>query len=270
MNDSPGAELLSVPQIPGVTNLRDAGGHRTVDGRRVRSGVLYRSGQLDHSGDEAMAALQSLGLGVVFDLRTEVERAALPDVVPTGVEVQHLDVLAGATSSVATHLEDLFSDPAAAEAVLRSGDITQHYLSTYRDLVTLESARASYRRMFAALAARNDVALFHCTAGKDRTGWAAAVLLSLLGVDDTTVTEDYLLSSAPVVASFQPYIDRFAEAGGNPDLLVPVFCVEPAYLDAARDQVHIVFGSIEGYFRDGLGLDATVLEALRARLLTDD
>lgn len=269
MSDSPTDVLSSVPEIPGVTNLRDAGGHATTDGRRVRSGVLYRSGQLNHSTDEAEAALERLGLGVVFDLRTEVECTALPDRVPAGVEVQHLDVLAGATSSVATHLEDLFSDPKAAEAVLRSGDIAQHYLSTYRDLVTLETARESYRRLFSELASRNDVALFHCTAGKDRTGWAAASLLSILGVDDETVLADYLLSSAPVVASFQPYIDQFAEAGGDPDLLVPVFCVEPSYLDAARDQVNIVFGSIEGYFRDGLGLDDTVVDALRARLLTD-
>lgn len=258
----------AVPDIPGVTNLRDAGGHPTLDGRRVRAGALYRSGQLAHDGDEGTAALERLGLGVVYDLRTTVELEALPDRVPTGVEVVHLDVLAGATSSVATHLEDLFSDPAAAEAVLRSGDITQHYLSTYRDLVTLESALQSYRELFSQLAARDEVALFHCTAGKDRTGWAAAALLTLLGVDDALVTEDYLLSSAPVVASFQPYIDQFAAAGGNPDLLVPVFCVEPAYLDAARDQVRIAFGSIDGYFHEGLGLSRDVTETLRERLLT--
>jgi protein-tyrosine phosphatase len=272
MSDSPGTDVLpaAVPEIPGVTNLRDAGGHRTTDGRRVRAGVLFRSGQLAHDGADSMAAIEGLGLGVVFDLRTEVEREALPDRVPNGVEVQHLDVLAGATSSVATHLEDIFSDPVAAETVLRSGDIEQHYVSTYRDLVTLESARESYQQLFSQLASRDVVALFHCTAGKDRTGWAAASLLTLLGVDDDVVTQDYLLSSAPVVASFQPYIDQFAAAGGNPDLLVPVFCVEPAYLDAARDQVNIVFGSIEGYFRDGLGLDADVVDALRARLLSDD
>jgi len=257
----------SVPDIPGVTNLRDAGGQPTSDGGVVRTGVLYRSGQLNHTGDEAMAAIESLGLRSVYDLRTQSEVTALPDRVPEGVEIVHLDVLAGAQASVATHLEDLFSDPAAAEDVLRSGDIAQHYLSTYRDLVTLGSAQDSYRTLFTRLAERDEVALFHCTAGKDRTGWAGASLLTLLGVPADVVMEDYLRSSAPVVASFQPYIDRFAEAGGNPDLLVPVFCVEPQYLEAAFDQANIGYGSLEGYFREGLGLTDEHLASLRERLV---
>lgn len=259
----------AVPEmIPGVTNLRDAGGHHTVDGHYVRSGVLFRSGQLAHSGDEAAAALERLGLGVVFDLRTSVELEALPDRVPEGVEVVHLDVLAGAEASVATHLADIFSDPTAAEEVLRSGDIGRHYVSTYRDLVTLDTARASYRRMFLELASRDQIALFHCTAGKDRTGWAAAALLTLLGVDPDAVTVDYLLSSDPVVASFRPLLDQFADAGGDPELLAPVFRVEPGYLDAARSQMVTSYGSIEGYFREGLELDPEVTDQLRERLVT--
>jgi len=255
--------------IAGVTNLRDAGGHGTVDGRYVRSGVLFRSGQLAHSGDEATAALEQMGLGVVFDLRTAAELEVLPDRVPAGVDVVHLDVLAGAEASVATHLADIFSDPTAAEDVLRSGDIGRHYISTYRDLVTLDTARESYRTMFLELASREQIALFHCTAGKDRTGWAAAALLTLLGVDPDAVTVDYLLSSDPVVASFRPLLEQFAAAGGDPDLLAPVFRVEPEYLEAARQQMTDSYGSIEGYFRDGLDLDTDVTDQLRRRLLAD-
>ena len=255
--------------IAGVTNLRDAGGHGTVDGHYVRSGVLFRSGQLAHSGDEATAALEQMGLGVVFDLRTAAELEVLPDRVPAGVDVVHLDVLAGAEASVATHLADIFSDPTAAEDVLRSGDIGRHYISTYRDLVTLDTARESYRTMFLELASREQIALFHCTAGKDRTGWAAAALLTLLGVDPDAVTVDYLLSSDPVVASFRPLLEQFAAAGGDPDLLAPVFRVEPEYLEAARQQMTDSYGSIEGYFRDGLDLDTDVTDQLRRRLLAD-
>ncbi|CAN5421702.1 tyrosine-protein phosphatase [soil metagenome] len=257
----------SVPEIPGVINLRDAGGYPTVDGRSVRRGVLYRSGQLNHEGDASMAALEGLGLGVVFDLRTQDEVDAIPDRLPAGVEAVHLDVLAGATSSVVAHMEDMFADPTSAEAVLRSGDVAQHYVATCRDLVTLESALSSYTVLFSQLASRDDVALFHCTAGKDRTGWAGASLLTLLGVEADTVMADYELSSKPVIASFQKYIDQFADAGGDPDLLTPVFSVEPDYLNAAFDQANIVFGSLEGYFRDGLGLGDDGIAALRNRLV---
>ncbi len=257
---------LPAIEIPGITNLRDVGGQRTVEGRRVRAGQLYRSGQLDHA-DEHAPLLEDLGLAVVYDLRTEGEATHLPDRLPPGVDLVHLDVLAGAESSVAAHLEDLFTDPVKADEILRSGDIAAHYLSTYRGLVTLESARASYRTLYSDLAGRSDVALFHCTAGKDRTGWAAAALLTLLGVDHDTVLADYLRSSEPVVESFRPIIDQFAAAGGDPDLLEPVFRVDPSYLDAAFDEVQLTFGSIERYFDEGLGLDADAQDALRARYL---
>ena len=110
-------------------------------------------------------------------------------------------------------------------------------------------------------------ALFHCTAGKDRTGWAAAALLTLLGVDDETVTQDYLRSSKPVLDSFRTVFERFAEVGGDPSVLIPVFAVTEEYLQASRDAVVEHFGDLEGWFRDGLGLPPQVPEQLRARLL---
>lgn len=257
---------LPAIEIPGITNLRDVGGQATVDGRTVRAGQLYRSGQLDHA-DEHMALLEALDLAVVYDLRTEGEATTLPDRLPPGVELVHLDVLAGAESSVAAHLEDLFTDPVKADEILRSGDIAAHYLSTYRGLVSLASARSSYTTLYTDLASRSDVALFHCTAGKDRTGWAAAALLSLLGVPYDAVLADYLRSSAPVVESFRPIIDQFAAAGGDAALLEPVFMVDRTYLDAAMDEVQLTFGSIEAYFTDGLGLDTAAQDALRERFL---
>ncbi len=254
---------------PGVNNLRDVGGHVTTSGARVRTDVLYRSGHLDHADDDEFESFAGLGLGTVFDLRTLGERELLEGRVPQGVRVLHLDVLADAESSLSVHLVDIFTDTVAVETVLRSGEIRKHYLGTYRDLVLLDSARSAYRSMFTELAERDDVTLFHCTAGKDRTGWAAAALLWLLGVTDDAITEDYLRSNEPVIATFRPLIDKFEAAGGDPDLLIPAFRVEAEYLDASRDAVTSHFGGIEGYFDDGLGLGADVRARLRERFLTD-
>ena len=261
MADSSAAPIT----LPGVVNLRDVGGLTTAGGEVVRTDVLYRSGQLGLVGEESLAAFSELAITLVIDLRSDAEVQMLADSVPTGVDRVHMDVLAGSDSSVVSHLTDLFSDPAGAEAMLRSGEIQAHYAETYRNLVTLDTALRSYRDLFSLLAERSDVTLFHCTAGKDRTGWAAAALLTLLGVPDDDVTTDYLRSSAPVVESFRPVIDQFAASGGDPDLLVPVFRVEEGYLDAARDEMLRSFGSIEGYFRDGLGLGADVQEQLRQK-----
>jgi protein-tyrosine phosphatase len=255
------------PALPlsGIINLRDVGGQSTRDGRQVRTGSLFRSGQL--GAVEGDGPLADLGLRVVFDLRGADEVQVAPDVLPDGVELVHLDVLAGSRERIATHLADLMTQPALVEESLRSGAVEEHYRSTYRNLVVLDSARASYAELFGRLAADDGPALFHCTAGKDRTGWAAAALLTLLGVDDDVVTEDYLRSSKPVLDSFRTVFDRFAEVGGDPAVLIPVFAVTEEYLQAARDAVAEEFGDVEGWFRDGLGLSADVPDLLRARLL---
>jgi protein-tyrosine phosphatase len=257
----------SPPALPlqGIVNLRDVGGQLTRDERRVRTGVLFRSGQLDQ--DHTTSALSGLDLSVVFDLRGADEVAVAPDLVPTGVEVVHLDVLAGSRERIATHLNDLLTQPTLVEESLRSGAVEEHYRATYRNLVLLDSARTAYSELFGRLAGLERPALFHCTAGKDRTGWAAAALLTLLGVDDDAVTEDYLRSSQPVLESFRTVFERFAEVGGDPSVLVPVFAVTEDYLQAARDAVAEQFGDVEGWFRDGLGLPPEVPDLLRDRLL---
>jgi protein-tyrosine phosphatase len=251
--------------LTGIVNFRDVGGQRTVDGRRVRTGVLFRSGQLDQDGDHEL--LGSLGLRTVFDLRGEDEVQMAPDLVPDGVQVVHLDVLADSRERIATHLADLTTRPDLVEQTLRSGAVEEHYRTTYRNLVLLDSARAAYAELFSQLAGLDGAALFHCTAGKDRTGWAAAALLELLGVPAEEVLADYLLSSEPVVASFRTVFERFEAAGGDPSVLVPVFAVTPSYLGAAQDAVVEHFGDMEGWFSDGLGLSAEVTGALRHRLL---
>ena len=251
--------------LTGIVNFRDVGGHTTHDGRTVRSGVLFRSGQLDQGGDHEVLA--AIGLRTVFDLRGEDEVDMAPDLVPDGVQVVHLDVLADSRERIATHLAELTTRPDLVEATLRSGAVEAHYRTTYRNLVLLDSARRAYAELFSRLAQHEGPALFHCTAGKDRTGWAAAALLGLLGVPDDVVMADYLRSSEPVLASFHEVLERFEAAGGDPSALVPVFAVTPAYLGAAHEAVAEQFGDLEGWFRDGLGLGPEVPEQLRSRLL---
>ena len=263
---SPRAESAAL-NIAGIINLRDVGGYATVTGARVSTGLLYRSGRLGFEGQAGIDELAELGLSTVFDLRSEAECASLPDRLPDGVDLVHLDVLADAVTSLAAHLADMFEDPVAAEELLQSGKIREHYLGTYKNLITSEAACTAYREMFLQIANLDGPALFHCTAGKDRTGWAAASLLSLLGVAEQVVLEDYLLSSEPVLASFQPYLDQFAAAGGNPELLKPAFDVEPDYLATSLSEVLLQFGSIDGYFRTGLGLSDEVTDQIRQRLL---
>ncbi len=258
--------LLAVP------NMRDLGGYVGFDGRPVRADVVFRSGQLDHLDDTAIAAFGSLGIRSVFDLRTDAERAAGADHVPAGVRIEVLDVLADDPTAGAAQLNraEASSQGIDFASLLGDGKAAELLEACYRGFVTLDSAHRSYRRLLTELASDDTgPAVFHCTAGKDRTGWAAAVLLLHLGVDEEAVFEDYLSSNEFARPQMQTYLDQFADNGGDPDLLAPLLRVDSSYLRASLDAVNDTYGGLDGYLRTGLGLDERVLHGLRTRLLAD-
>jgi len=104
---------------------------------------------------------------------------------------------------------------------------------------------------------------FHCTTGKDRTGWAAAALLTLLGVPKDQVVEDYLRSNDYILPAYQKVIDVFVAGGGDPAIPRSILGVKKEYLDASFDEMQTKYGTIERYFSDGLGIDAAQQQALR-------
>lgn len=254
--------------IAALPNLRDVGGHATRDGGRVRTGLLYRSTDLSRIDGTDAAALARLGIRTVYDLRTAGERAGQPDRLPPGSAYVVADILGDAPGMTPAEFATLFEDPAAAAKALGGGRSAMFFVNAYREFVRLDSSRASYGRLFSDLTGgASTPALFHCTTGKDRTGWAAAALLMLLGVPDDAVMEDYLLSGPRLLPMVRPMIDAFAARGGDPALLWPLVGVRPEYLEAAVDEVRRLFGSIEGYFAEGLGIDTPTQGALRASLV---
>jgi protein-tyrosine phosphatase len=260
----PGAEL----HTEGIPNLRDVGGYRTTDGRMVRLGLVFRSTALDRATDSDLELLAQLGLHTVFDLRTSTERREDPDRVPPATSEVDLDVLADSPGSAAARIPEVFAHPDEASRLLSKTDIPAIFEEIYRGLVSLPSALASYRTLFLDLSRETTLpALYHCTTGKDRTGWATAALLSLLGVPKESVFHDYLLSNEYLRHAMKPLLDSFAARGGKPDLLKPILRVEPEYLEAALTEMHERYGTIEGYFTDGLGLGPDVQQRLRELLL---
>jgi protein-tyrosine phosphatase len=254
--------------IASVPNLRDLGSWPTKDGGRVRTGALYRSVDLNRLSDEDVEAFRELGIRTVFDLRTEAERTADPDRTLDGVDEVVLDILKDSTNAAPAHLKELLSDPTAAAEMLGVGKAVVLFERGYREIVALPSALAGYRRFFEDVVQEpRRPALFHCTTGKDRTGWAAAATLLLLGVPRELVVQEYLLTNTQLLPALQPLFDGFQTAGGDPDLLRPVLGVQTDYLDAALDEMRQRFGTIEGYFADGLGIDADAQAALRAALV---
>jgi protein-tyrosine phosphatase len=255
---------VAAPRIPSLPNLRDVGGHPTSDGGRVRVGLLYRSTDLARLDAEGAAGLAALGIRSIFDLRTQAERDQGPDRVPPGAAYVVMDVLRDSAGLTPAGMGAILASPEAAERALGGGRAERLFVDAYREFVDLPSARAAYGRLFDELARpERRPGLVHCTTGKDRTGWAVAVLLLALGVPDEVVMAEYLLSGPAMAELFAPHLEEFAGRGGNPDLLRPLLDVRPEYLQSGLAAMRDAHGTVEAYLTGGLGVDAGTLGALR-------
>lgn len=236
----------------------------------VRRGLLYRSTALNRlAGDDAVAFAR-LGIRSVFDLRTQAERTAEPDRLPPGTGYVVADVL-GTSDGAPKQMMRLIANPGESVAVLGDGRGAALWAGQYRSFVSMESARAAYARLFADIASlEHRPALFHCSTGKDRTGWAAAAFLTFLGVPEALVMDDFLRSVTLLEPMTRPIYDGFAARGGDPNLLRQILDVRPAYLEAALAEVACRYGTIEDYFAEGLGLDRPTREALRDAFIERD
>jgi len=257
--------------IASVPNLRDLGGYATNDGSTVVHGLVYRSNQLSPISPEDMKKFAELGLKNDYDLRTEAERTPSPDQLPPGVNNVWLDVLKDASGSAPTNLLALLQNPEEGNKELGDGKIEAVFIKSYRDFISLSSAKTAYHELFISLADENKLpALFHCTTGKDRTGWAAAALLTLLDVPKETIMKDYLRSNDYILPLYKEVIDAFVDGGGAPTIPQAIFGVKEEYLEASFDEMQAKYGTIENYFSEGLGIDATTQKALRVMYLINE
>jgi protein-tyrosine phosphatase len=254
--------------LAGSCNLRDVGGLATTDGRRVRHGRLLRSGVLTRLTPAAVQALQALPVRAVCDLRRTEERARHPN--PSfGPHVRRFEWDSGLATS-----------PIREEAFIRSGSVEAArgaMVAMYRRIPFVLQSR--FAGAFTALAHAGDGAtIVHCSAGKDRTGVAIALILESLGVAREDVVADYVLTRE-VDLRRELFGDDATGAGlaanAEPFRLLPEYALEavldarPEYILAALDAVEVRHGSVERYLLDELGLAPEVLVDLREDLLED-
>ncbi len=267
------SEAQSAALLSAVPNFRDVGGFPTSNGRRLRNGTFFRTGELAGLTGEAQDAFAALNVANVYDLRTAAERDPRPDRVPPGVEVTIADVLADAPTSGAAALAALLksNSPTVSiddvNAAIGAGKGHAMMVATYRDFIELGSANTAYRRFFTGVAVGRSGIAFHCTAGKDRTGWGAAILQLFAGLDHATVMSQYLVSNERTGAAFGALVAAFGKAGGDQDSLQQLIDVHPEYLDAGLNAMTDKYGTLEDYLRGGLNLTDDDLAALMTRLV---
>lgn len=243
--------------IEGVCNARELGGYQ-VEGGKIRPGRLIRGADLSAMTPLGQHMLAQFPVKKVVDLRTDGELVEHPNRRPEGADMVQLDVL---KVVLKTH------SASPREMIERMGkqDPAQVLLGIYHAFVAEPSCRAVWRRWFDELLASPQGAVyFHCSAGKDRTGFAAALVLLALGAERGLITEDYLLSNRyraeenqRLLAQFQPLVPDKSAA----DILT-LLEVQEQYLQAAFAAMDSLYGGSDGFLRDGVG----VTDAERARL----
>jgi protein-tyrosine phosphatase len=257
--------------IPGLQNFRDTGGTPLRRGGTTRPGVLFRSEALSGLDAAGLDALAATSIGVIADFRTPIERGMAPDVLPAArtFDVVELPLLEGAMTGFAQTALTA-SDPAAAQAAIAAalaelpplGDL---YVSM------LGGGAATFTRLARLVAASSDAAptavLVHCTAGKDRTGVAVALMLDAVGADREAVVSDYSSSAANLDGPWADRMRAMIAAMGvplTPEIDQLVTGTPPEAIEQALAWLDEQGGSAE-YLRGG-GLRDEELAALRARL----
>jgi protein-tyrosine phosphatase len=263
---------VSIRRLPleGTPNFRDLGGYRTTDGRYTQWGKIYRSGVLTYLTPSDMNYLGHLSIRVVCDFRTPQENTDAPEKWVDGASTEHLSLPIGADSNSNTLAEmQSFIASHPTEAQLR-----EYMTKIYGNFVV--GAAPKYAQVFAQLKQDRLPLLYHCTAGKDRTGVFSALLLLILGVPEETVLADYHLTDQYL---FNP-IHRDATSkqatstmnkamsSMTPEARKAMSVADPAYLKSTLHLIDEKYGSFANYRRQKLGVSDADVEILRAHLLT--
>lgn len=257
-------------RLPGTSNLRDLGGYAGAGGRSVRWGRLYRSGAMPRLGQPDWAWMHEQGIATVCDLRSAAERELAPTLWQGPDHTRHI------LADYDPH--PIFGKPfVPARPGAAVNDLHQGLYSLF-----VEMLAPAFREMFAALLDEQAPIIVHCSAGQDRTGIAAGLLLALLGVDRETIYADYLLSAE--CRQFDNELDRHGIGAFAETNIVARFYTEairrsginairpPKLVDAegaallkhAFDVIEEQFGSVENYAAQRLGIDARGIERLRS------
>ncbi|MEH6758093.1 MAG: tyrosine-protein phosphatase [Parasphingorhabdus sp.] len=254
-----------VLDLEGGVNFRDLGGYKTADGRHVRWRTLFRSGDPSKLTPNDLATLDKLGVRTVCDFRTSEERKEAPS---RWIEMSSVNYWTRDYAMNPGQIAKMFSDPELTPAKVRDS------MAGFYKILPFEH-KESYKAMFGFLA-RNEVPLaFNCTAGKDRAGLGAALLLTALGVPRETVLYDYSLTERVTKQDFLKEIEEEESSHSAyaflaklpPELVKPLMASDPYYLETAFAAIEARYGSVDLFIEQELGVTPAIREKMRKNLL---
>lgn len=265
--------------VGGMNNFRDMGGYAAGGNRTVRWGMLYRSGHFHSTDDGGISYLKRLGIHTIIDYRSKDEIGKYPNrEIAPGIRTFVLDpeahtaeLSAQFTSSKEDEDENLVKKIIEQKAL---GALTGRYgivMEQYRNFVEKEQCKRAFARMLEIVAEPDAAAVVqHCRGGKDRTGFGSMLLLGILGVDREDIVDDYMVTGENRIARNQAKMDIYHKYTDDPDVLAYLYSLietRREFIEASYGQIVGTYGSIEGYVREGLGIGAGTVDAIRRKYL---
>ncbi|WP_376698070.1 tyrosine-protein phosphatase [Listeria booriae] len=234
--------------LEGCFNFRDLGGYVNTAGKTVKWGKLYRSSLLTNITEKDKDTLEKLGVSWICDLRSTSEIAAKPTPALAHIKNRHIPIGTAKNESTESQKIDIPDDHRVYEPLMGE---------SYRVFV---QSKDGFREIFNDIIEKEEVPfLFHCTAGKDRTGVLGALLLKLLDIPENTILADYELTNQyadNILGEMQGLVNAFSNSEKKIDLenFRPMAEARPAYLEIAFDEMQKEYGSVDAYLEKGIGI----------------
>lgn len=257
--------ILAERRLPlvGTPNFRDLGGYQTECGRQLKWGKLYRSSKMSRLTEEDLAYVKRLGLTLVCDFRQVLEQELEPTFLghDSGHNVASLPVTPGSRGNFMENLH---------QGIIAVDDASGFMEQMNRDFVA--SQLPKYSEMFQLILAGDHPTLIHCASGKDRTGFGAALILDVLGVDEHAIVEDYLLTNRylPIEEEIKQLSSQFKDESGEavPEhVLRPMLELRPEYIHACFEEIRRHFATREHFYESALDLNKDKIASLKDRFL---
>tara|TARA_R110002049_G_scaffold10787_5_gene52379 strand:+ start:4611 stop:5633 length:1023 start_codon:yes stop_codon:yes gene_type:complete len=249
--------------LQGAPNFRDLGGYQAHGGRHLKWGRIYRSSKLSELSATDIGYVRRLGIRLICDFRQTVEQELEPTQLGDDPKLMivSLPVTPGSSQSFMTGLYN---------GIIDVRDSANFMETMNRELVATQMPR--YARMFDYLLTHDQRLLLHCASGKDRTGFGAALILDVLGVEEDDIVTDYLLTNAclPLDEELERLSSQVTDASGSAlghEILRPMLEVRPEYILACFKEIHERYTSKQAFYESALGLDANKIALLRDHYL---
>ena len=245
--------------MDGAHNTRELGGYKTTDGKSVKWGMLYRSDKLSDISDTDQAYLQNLGIKKIIDFRSKEEKEEDPDIIPKGID--YIEMPISVDGAMRSKIEAVLKGETNKDVKSFLIDANKEFVSNYADV---------YEDFLRNLIDDDGPALFHCTAGKDRAGFAAAITLIALGVSKEDAINDYMKTNQFTKERIEEIIGQIKLMTlyqTDPEILRPLLGVEREYIETAFQTAEEKYGSLENFIKDGLDISDEDIQKLRKKFL---